>query len=192
MSDFPILFSTINDFIFCPASIYFHGLFDDMKKEAYQSKYQIDGTYAHKTIDNGTYSSRKNILMGEMIYCEKYDILGKIDIFDVNKGILTERKKKVSAIYDGQIFQIYAQYFALVELGYIVKKLRIHSLDDNKNHNIDAPTVNAAMLKKFEETLDNMRQFDVESFTQVNPKKCSNCIYEPLCGSSCWTEGEKE
>ena len=35
--------SYINDFTFCPASIYFHGLIDGSDKMLYQSKYQIIG-----------------------------------------------------------------------------------------------------------------------------------------------------
>ena len=95
-----ILISYLNDFIFCPISIYFHKLYGNVEKELYQREYQINGTNAHKTIDNHTYSSKKSILQGIDVYTEKYDILGKIDIFDIDTGILTERKNKIKTIYD--------------------------------------------------------------------------------------------
>ena len=41
-----ILISYLNDFIFCPVSIYFHKLYGAMDKTLYQSSFQIDGTKA--------------------------------------------------------------------------------------------------------------------------------------------------
>ena len=104
-----ILISYLNDFIFCPISIYFHKLYGKLNKTPYQSEDQINGTNAHKAIDNKTYSSRKNILQGIDIYSQKYGIEGKIDIFDIGKGELVERKNKIVQISDGYVFQIYAQ-----------------------------------------------------------------------------------
>ena len=63
-----ILISYLNDFIFCPISIYFHKLYGKLNKTLYQSEDQINGTNTHKAIDNKTYSSRKNILQGLDIY----------------------------------------------------------------------------------------------------------------------------
>lgn len=76
-----------------------------------------------KKSDNAAYSTKVSMLQGISIYSEKYNIIGKIDIFDSEKGILTERKKKVKTIYDGYIFQLYAQYFSLREMGYVVPNL---------------------------------------------------------------------
>ena len=49
-----ILISYLNDFIFCPISIYFHKLYGKLNKTLYQSEDQINGTNAHKAIDNKT------------------------------------------------------------------------------------------------------------------------------------------
>ena len=46
-----ILISNLNDFIFCPVSIYFHKLYGNQDNLTYQSQYQINGT-------NGTRESR--------------------------------------------------------------------------------------------------------------------------------------
>lgn len=40
----PIAITKLNDFIFCPASIYFHNLFGDTEKIMYQSERQINGS----------------------------------------------------------------------------------------------------------------------------------------------------
>ena len=70
-----ILITELNDFIFCPVSIYFHKLYGDTDRTLYQSSYQINGTDAHKTVDNKTYSSRSSIISGLDIYCEKYNLI---------------------------------------------------------------------------------------------------------------------
>lgn len=152
-----------------------------MEKTLYQNTYQIAGTKAHEKVDEKKYSSSKHILMSLDVFCEKYKIAGKIDIFDIKTGCLTERKKKIKSIYDGYIFQLYGQYFALQEMGYNVKKFQLYSMDDNKTHSILLPENNPVMLSKFEQTIEKMRNFDMTIFTQSNPAKCQNCIYEPAC-----------
>lgn len=88
-----ILITELNDFIFCPASIYFHKLYGNRDVMTYHNKAQINGTHAHKSIDNGTFSSEKKIMMAIDVYSEKYDLIGKIDMFDISIGLLRERKK---------------------------------------------------------------------------------------------------
>lgn len=87
-------------------------------------------------------------------------------------------------MYDGYIFQVYAQYFGLTEMGYIVNKIRIYSMDDNKMYPIALPGENPGMLKKFEALISNMNKFELETFKQENIEKCSHCIYESLCSFS--------
>lgn len=179
-----ILISYLNDFIFCPISIYFHKLYGNLEQTLYQRDYQINGKSAHKTIDDKTYSTSANILQGIDVYTEEYGILGKIDIFNIKEGILTERKKKIVEIYDGYIFQIYAQYYALKEMGYDVKQIRLHSLEDNKTYNIELPEKDIEMKNKFIKLIKDMREFTFENFKQTNRKKCEKCIYEPSCDRS--------
>ncbi|MBQ4511138.1 MAG: type V CRISPR-associated protein Cas4 [Clostridia bacterium] len=177
----PISISMLNDFIFCPVSIYFHSLYSGVEKNLYQGKSQINGTKAHETIDNNTLSNKKDFLYAKEVYCEKYGLIGKIDCYDINSKTLVERKKKVTTVYDGYIYQIYAQYFAMTEMGYDVERLIIHSIDDNKNYNIDLPERNKNMLLKFESVIQQMKDFDMDNFYQTNAEKCKKCIYAPYC-----------
>lgn len=179
-----ISITTLNDFIFCPVSIYFHSVDSDIDKMLYQSDYQINGTHSHEAIDNQNYSDKKDILQGVSVYCDKYNLMGKIDIFDISNGILTERKRQIKNIYDGYIFQLYSQYFALVEMGYIVNVIRFYSMVDNKVYNIRKPEEDDEMLLKFENTINELNSFVLTSFKQTNVAKCNNCIYEPLCSYS--------
>lgn len=93
--------SFLNDFIFCPASIYFHQLYGAQEKLTYQRSNQINGTAAHRTVDSSTYTSRKNVLQGLSVCSEQLRLVGKIDLFYQETGVLVERKKKIKTIYDG-------------------------------------------------------------------------------------------
>jgi CRISPR-associated exonuclease Cas4 len=172
--------SFLNDFIFCPKSIYFHNLYGGYEKEVYHDLPQKNGNMNHKTIDEKTYSSRKTMIQAMDIYSAKYGLCGKIDLYDTETKTLIERKTKISVIYDGYRYQIYAQYFCLTEMGYPVEKLFLHSLKDNTRYPIPLPS--PAEITEFETLLDKINRFDVfdPNFTQ-NPEKCQKCIYRELC-----------
>ena len=180
----PILITWLNDYIFCPVSIYFHNLYGLVDSISFQESSQINGASAHENIDSGRYSSRKDILSGISVYSSRYNLVGKIDVFDIGKGELIERKKKIRTVYDGYIYQLYAQYFALTEMGYSVRKLTLHSLDDNRSYPVLLPEENREMYAGFVSLLSSMVSFDLISFHQENRQKCARCIYEPLCDSS--------
>lgn len=176
-----ISISSLNDFVFCPASIYFHKLYGSMDNVLYQNSYQLNGTKAHKTIDSNTYSTRKDMLVGIDVYCEHYNLIGKIDIYDKKKKMLIERKKHINKIYDGYVYQLYAQYFAMKEMGYEVDKLSFHSIDDNKNYAVEIPENDMEMFHKFENIIISIRTMNIDDFEQKNIDKCQKCIYEPAC-----------
>lgn len=174
-----IKITTLNDFVFCPRSIYFHNIYSNYSDESYKDTPQKVGTLKHENIDNKNYSTSKHIIQSISVFSDKYNVAGKIDIFDKKTGYLIERKTKIVKIYDGYLYQIWAQYFCLKEMGYNVKKLFLHSLIDNKRYEIPIP--NFKDIKKFENILDEIRNFDLnKNFTQ-NPLKCKNCIYSDLC-----------
>ena len=178
-----IRISNINDFLFCPVSIYFHGLMDGADRTMIQSEYQINGTAAHRSVDDGTYTTHHDTLLGIEVCSVKYGIIGKIDQFNILTGVLTERKKHVTAVYPGYIMQLYGQYFGMVEAGYEVKSLRIHSMDDNKNYPIPHPDESPETVAEFERVLDEMHSFDISGYIQTNEAKCRRCIYEPMCAN---------
>lgn len=183
MEDY-IPISYLNDFVFCPRSIYFHQLHGRLSTRLYHDLPQIRGKAVHEAIDNAKYSSRKSILQGVDVYCHQYGICGKVDIFDIYAGLLTERKKHINNIYDGYIFQLYAQYFGLTEMGYEVKKMRFYSSDDNKVFPVELPQKNMKMKAKFENTVEQIKNYNLNDHIQTNPLKCKNCIYESICDQS--------
>ena len=183
MDDY-IEISKLNDFMFCPISIYFHGLYGDTDKLLYQNEKQINGTKSHEVIDTFKYSNKKDILQGVYVCSNNYHLIGKIDLFNVSSGKLIERKKNIKTIYDGYVFQIFAQYFCLKEMGYNVKKLILYSADTNKSFSVQTPEKNPEMFDRFLNLLTQMKSFDISSFIQENIQKCKNCIYEPACDRS--------
>ncbi|MGL4853991.1 MAG: type V CRISPR-associated protein Cas4 [Lentisphaeria bacterium] len=175
-----IIITMINDFIFCPYSIYFHNVYQNsFDKETYQQTPQKVGQAAHHAIDSQKHSTKKNILQALSIYSQKYNLVGKIDTFNIETGELIEQKYSVTRIYDGFRFQIYAQYFALTEMNYQVKSLQIYSKKDNKHYPIPIP--NEAEVAEFENIIHQINHFDFAAPFSQNPKKCQNCIYNPLC-----------
>jgi len=174
------MITQINDFIFCPRSIYFHDVYrNSLDTDLYQEKPQRVGQAAHKSVDTGQYSTRKNIITGIAVYSAHYNLLGRIDIFDCEAGLLTERKYSVTALYDGFRYQLYAQYFALTEMGYHVQHMRIHSSKDNRNYSVELPSKDETA--QFEIVLNEIRNYRLDAPFVPNPKKCEHCIYNPLC-----------
>ena len=152
-----------------------------MDRMLYQSADQINGTAAHEKVDSATYSSRKAIMMGNDVYSEKYNIVGKIDIYDREKALLRERKKKNKQIYDGYVYQVYAQCFCLREMGYAVNSIELYSMDDHKTYQIALPENDPSMFAGFLNVISGIRNFRMEVFVLSNKEKCRHCIYEPAC-----------
>lgn len=175
-----LMITQINDFIFCPRSIYYSGIYRNTADTSmYHQAPQRLGTAAHEAVDSGIYSSRKNIITGMTVYSEQYHLLGRIDILDTSAHLLTERKYSVTAVYDGFRYQLFAQYFALCEMGYEVECMRLHSIRDNRNYEMPLP--DAMATAAFEQTLSDIRSFSILDAFSQNRNKCVHCIYSPLC-----------
>lgn len=178
-----IKISNINDYIFCPYSIYLHNIYDSFHENVYKDEPQKKGTQAHSTIDNKKYSSSKRYLQSLSIYSHKHTIVGKIDVYDSKECALIERKRMIKQIYDGYRYQLYAQYYCLLDMGYKVKKLFLHSLVDNQRYEINLPSKEQADI--FFTILNNLRNFQAgKTKFKVNKKKCAMCIYSQLCSFS--------
>ena len=167
-----IQISKLNDFIFCPRSVYFHSIYENFNQKTYHRTPQTVGKIKHANIDKGSYSSAKKYLQGLPVYSDKYNLMGKIDIYNKKDKILIERKYKVKKIYDGYRYQLYAHYFCLQEMGYRIKKMFIHSLADNKRYKIALPK--HKKIKEFEEVVNNIKKFNISSYPII---KNSNTSY---------------
>ena len=173
--DSAIPISAINDFLFCPKSLYLHSIYSSFDTKTYHDNPQTIGRISHENIENETYTTSKHILQALPVYSACLGVKGKIDIFDSKNGYLIERKYKVKAIYKGFRYQLYAQMYCLEELGYKVKKLFIQSLSDNKRYEISIPTLEER--RGFENIILQMRLFSATALSKHLCNHCSNNIY---------------
>lgn len=175
-----IPFTMLNDFIFCPASIYFHKMYDGVENLLFTGEKQLSGKSLHKKIDENTWT-QSNVICGRTFETTEYGLYGKIDKYYKVSKKLTESKAKITTIYDGYVFQLYAQCFSCREAGFEVNKLELYSITDNKKYPIDLPEKNLSMLDKFENLIREIRTFNITKFNQKNKLKCKNCIYSNAC-----------
>ncbi len=173
-----IQISKINDFTFCPATLYLHSMYEGFSTDNFHETPQVVGRLKHETVDRGAYSTAKRFLTGLSVYSEKYNIMGRIDIYDRETQTLIERKTKIKKIYDGYRYQLYAQYYCLTEMDYPVKKMVLRSLDDNKNYTIPLPGKKECL--KFEGVLKAMRNFDPRVLLSHRCPKCAMSVYGAL------------
>ena len=108
------------------------------------------------------------VLIEESFYSTTYNIISVIDYYDRRKRILIEKKHKINQIYKGNIFQIYAQFYALRDNGEQVDNMYLYSIVDKLYYPITLPENNLPMKYEFEKTLKNMYSFSAESFIQTN------------------------
>ncbi len=172
--------SQLNDFIFCPYSIYLHNVYNALDDNQFHDVPQTKGRQAHSTVDTGSYSTKASVITAMPVYSEKYALMGKIDQYFADTGKLVERKRTIKIIYDGYKLQLYAQYFCLDEMGFAVNSLKFHSMTDNKNYPLAMP--DKAITLWFERHLYKIRHYNpAMALTNINSNKCKYCIYRHLC-----------
>lgn len=178
MDDY-IAISTLNDFIFCPYSIYLHNVYRDTDEGLYHAMPQTKGRIAHEAVDKKTASNKKEVLQSMPVYSEQYRLMGKIDVYRCSERILIERKYQLKNIYQGQIYQLWAQMFCLREMGYEVDRLAFYVTSTNKTIPVDLPTADDE--RKFAAFIERFRNYNPEESLKVNLNKCTHCIYCNLC-----------
>lgn len=149
-------------------------------EDIYKATPQLSGNHAHRAIENKSASTRKDDIMTLPIYSDELGIMGAIDIFRGKDRLLIERKNNLKHIFRGQIYQLWAQYFCMTEMGYTIDKIAFYEISTNKMLYQPLPTnENKDELKAF------IRRFrgynpDVAHF-EISPNKCRHCIYCNLC-----------
>lgn len=179
MEDY-ITISSLNDFIFCPYSIYLHNVYMETDETMYHATPQTRGRIAHQTVDEKTGSNRADEIMALPVYSEKYGLMGKIDVYKKNERKLIERKYQLKQIFQGQIYQLWAQMLCLQEMGYEVDALAFYEISTRRTIPVNLPT--DSELEQFRFFLSRFRQFDPSSTSfPINPNKCKHCIYCNIC-----------
>lgn len=151
----------------------------DADEGLYHAEPQTKGKLAHETIDKKTASHRKEELLSLPIYSSKYKLMGKIDVYRQSEKMLIERKYKIKQIYRGQLYQLWAQYFCLIEMGYEVNKLAFYEISTNKL--ISTPIPGEVEIREFDAFIEKFNAFNPNAFHNTNLNKCKHCIYCAIC-----------
>lgn len=178
MDDY-ILISTLNDFTFCPYSIYLHNVYMSADTEVYHAAPQVRGALAHDATDRKSSSTRKGVLLALPVFSEQYHLMGKIDVYRVEEKKLIERKYQLKRIFQGQIYQLWAQFFCMREMGYEVETLAFYEISTNTMLPIALPS--PAEEQQFAAFIADFLSYDPSSPITPNPNKCTHCIYCNLC-----------
>jgi len=146
----------------------------------YHATPQTRGRCAHDTVEKKTASNRADDILSLPVYSDEYGLMGKIDVYKRKDCKLIERKYQLKHIYQGQIYQLWAQMLCLREMGYDVKELAFYEISTNKMIPVKMPDSDS--LLQFRRFIEKFRTYDPSetSFT-VNPNKCHHCIYCNLC-----------
>ncbi len=174
-----ISISTLNDFIFCPYSIYLHNVYENTDESLFHATPQTRGRIAHETVDKKKSSTRKDILQALPVYSEKYGLMGKIDVYKAKEKYLVERKYQLRQIYQGQFYQLWAQMFCLQEMGYEVERIAFYEISTKRIIPVNLPTNED--IQRFELFLHSFRSYDPTQPFLPNLNKCRHCIYCNLC-----------
>lgn len=175
-----IPFSLLNDFIFCPFSIYFHNIYKSYNKLIFQDIKQVKGSNVHQNIDKKLYK-KKSWIENLPLFSEKFLVYGFADLYNFEKGILLERKLiiKNNKLFFGQRMQLIAQAACLNERNLLLNEIKVFSKEDNKIYLINLPTDKD--YYELNKLIDRIINFNFNSEENINPRKCLNCIYKNWC-----------
>lgn len=171
--------STLNDFIFCPYSIYLHNVYMEVDESLFHATPQTIGRIAHSSVDSKIYTTSKDVLQSIPIVSNRFGLIGKIDLFYKNDKLLVERKYQLKQIYQGQLYQIWAQYLCLLEMGYEVEHLEFFEISTKRRIPLELPsTHDIEMLCRH---IEKYKHYNPADVITINPNKCVHCVYCNLC-----------
>ncbi len=179
MTDY-IPLAVLNDFVFCPYSIYLHQVYTETDGDIFKATPQTRGTIAHLPVDNKTASTRKADIPSLPVFSETMGIYGKIDLYKAETCQLIERKYTLKRIYRGHYFQLWGQYFCMTEMGYEVRKLSFYEISSNSSVHVSLP--GDSERNEMKRIIQAIRSFNPETDAfNINANKCRHCIYSNLC-----------
>lgn len=174
-----VAISLLSDFSFCPYSVYLHNVYKDTDKGIYQALPQVRGTMAHESVDNKTSSTLKTELQALPIISDQLGVMGKIDIYRTDEKLLIERKYRLKQVYRGRLYQLWAQYYCMLEMGYEVEKLAFYEISTNTTMPISLPSEDDK--QELMDIIEEFKNYDPMAPLTTNVNKCRHCIYCNLC-----------
>ncbi len=177
MSDH-IPISWLNDYVFCPYSIYLHNVYMSTDEGLYHALPQVRGKAAHTTIDSKTYSN-KNCITAITVISNKLGVIGKIDLYRPIERLLVERKYRLENIYRGQLYQLWCQYYCMIEMGYRVDRIEFYEI--SRNRHISVPLPSEREYSELSDVISKIHRYNPQMPIKYNLNKCRHCVYCNLC-----------
>lgn len=178
MEDY-IPISMLNDFVFCPYSIYLHNIYMESDESVFHASPQVKGKIAHKAIDDRSAVSAQGDMVSISVCSNTLCIMGKIDLYRFATKTLIERKYQIKKIFNGQLYQLWAQYYCMSEMGFKIDNLAFYEISTNKMKPVILPGEHE--FRELKNFIDLFRNFNPDNFNRVNITKCRHCIYCNLC-----------
>ena len=152
----------------------------DTDGDVYTAVPQVRGCNAHKEVDNRTFSVDKDDVQNLKVWSETLELVGVIDLYRKAERHLVEFKYRVAeTLFLGQKVQLWAQYYCLSEMEYVVEKISVYETSTGKYH--DVPLPGDEDKNVLQDLISRFRNFDLAQPYDINPKKCTHCIYCNLC-----------
>lgn len=148
-------------------------------EDLYHAFPQVRGRIVHESLDSRKYSTRKSDITGLSVFSETLGVMGKIDLYKSDICQLVERKYSISQIFRGQLYQLWAEYYCMVEMGYSVKSLAFYEISKNRTIPVNLPGLEERY--ELENMIDSFRSYVPSKIIETNPNKCRHCIYINLC-----------
>lgn len=145
----------------------------------FHAKPQTTGRIAHSSVDTKTYTTSKDVLQSIPIVSNKLGLIGKIDLFYKNDKLLVERKYQLKQIYQGQLYQIWAQYLCLLEMGYEVEYIEFFEISTKRRIPLALPS--AYDIEMLCSHIEKYKHYNPADVIPINPNKCVHCVYCNLC-----------
>ena len=125
MEDDYISISTLNDFYFCPYSIFLHNVYMETDESFYHAAPQVRGRLAHEAVDNKKASNRKDEPFRCIIDKTVRSAINRNQIceadFDVFKGeyrLKLEKNKEYSRLFFDSLVPYKSEIFKYVQSFY--------------------------------------------------------------------------
>ena len=146
----------------------------------YKATPQIAGTIAHVKTELYTATKQSKDILSLQVYSDELGVVGEIDVYKLDKKQLIERKNTLKVIFRGQLYQLWAQYFCMVEMGYEIESMAFHEISTGKLIPINIPKD-----KEKQELKDFIKKYvnyvPDKDIIPINKNKCLHCIYCNLC-----------
>lgn len=144
----------------------------------YHATPQTQGKIAHINTDDKR-SSNANEITALPVCSVELGIVGIIDLYKKKEQLLVERKYQLKNIFKGHYYQLWGQYFCMIEMGFPISNIAFYEISTNKMISIALPS--DSEKNELFTFIQRFKVYNPEEPFVPNLNKCKHCIYCNLC-----------